>query len=353
MLADSLTARPTQVVQEDPETLGGTIVTRWTPVINRFNRHWHAAVDPRDRDNIPFASGVDGATRMRDKIEEQVLARDRQRQHDAQSGATGKAGERTPMDVDLDAIIEARNGHNQLKKRLKGGKMAEMQADAAAGAKVLNEAVAALSGSDSGSAPPAPRLSKERLEAAKAARRASNAAAAAAAAAGGGGAAGADSGGPAEESGSEDVFAVGDEEAPKPKKAAKRPRPSTGTGDERKVSARETTQAGLNGLILSVSASAAQRAEAEAVRARAAADKGTAAILNARASLIRAQTEAHQARAPLAAPDALQAPAPAPVSAPAAAPAQQDMATILALLQQVVSKVEAQGLRLDALAPLL
>ena len=65
------------------------------------------------------------------------------------------------------------------------------------------------------------------------------------------------------------MFAVGDEEAPKPKKAGKRPRPSIGTGEERKVSARETTQAGLNGLLLSVSASAAQRAEAEAVCARA------------------------------------------------------------------------------------
>ena len=73
------------------------------------------------------------------------------------------------------------------------------------------------------------------------------------------------------------------------------------------------------------------------MRARAAADKGTAAILNARASLIRAQTEAHQARAPPAAPDAAPAPAPAPVSGPTAAPAQQDMATILALLQQVTS----------------
>ena len=350
MLAGSLTARRTQAVQDDPETKTGTILARWLPFVFRFNRHWYAPGNPRDKVGIPFPAGEPGATRMRDKIEELVVARNQVRQHDAARGATGKAGEVTPMDIDLDAIIDGRVGHKQLSKKLKGGAMAALQADAAAGAKVLNSAVEQMSGSDSGSAPPAPLLSKERLDAAKAARRASYAVPYAAAA-GGGAAAGGDGGERAEESDSGGVFDVDGEEAPKPKKAVKRPRASTGTGEERKVSAREATQAGLSGFLQSVGASAGARAEADNVRARAAADKARAAVLHAEASLVRAQTEAHVARAQPAAP--LAAPVAAPLAAPAAAPAaaQQDLGTVLAILHQLASKLEAQGQRLDALAP--
>ena len=337
------------MVQEDPETLGGTIAARWVPLISRFNRYWHAAVDPRDKDNISFAIDEAGATRFRDKIEAEVVARNRQRQLDAQTGATGKAGERTPMDTDLDSIIDGRVGFDQLGKKMKGSKLAGLQADAAAGAKVLQAAVAQLSGSDSGgSVPPAVPLSKERLEAAKAARRASYAAPAA-----GGAAAGGDSGEPAAaESGSDEVFALSDGEAPKPKKAAKRPRPSSAAAEERKPSAREATHAGLSNFLQSVGASAGARADAEVLRARGDAqhseDKGRAAVLRAEAELLRAQTEAYRARADVgvAAPASLPAAPAAASSAP-----QADMGAILALLQQVANTVEAQGRRIDALAP--